>query len=213
MRPRAGVLLLTLAILAACGSGNDLDTGACIPVCAARPCGDDGCGGICGVCPGAQICVQGACVAACVATCSGKVCGDDGCGGSCGACPAGATCVQGACRAAASPGCPQGGRCMYLDRVAWRYDCTSADHCQPAGAIANYGTFEACQTWGCMGGNSRCGDQFGNPSDPERWSCERCKIGCNEGTPTACGADRETAEGCRLWDSVWGDYLADCICQ
>jgi hypothetical protein len=120
--------------------------------------------------------------------------------------------VAGTCQALRSPGCPQGGTCKYLERTAWRYDCTSADDCERTDAIASYGTFEACQTWGCMGGNSRCGDQFGN-SDPERWSCERCKISCHDGLLTACYAANETAQGCRLRDSTWGEYFADCICQ
>ncbi len=121
--------------------------------------------------------------------------------------------MQGSCVTARSPGCPQGGTCNYLERIAWRYDCASAALCVRTAAIGTYGSFEACQTWGCMGGNSRCGDQFGNESDPERWSCEQCKVSCHDGTPTACGAASETAQGCLLSDSTWGSYLADCICQ
>jgi hypothetical protein len=191
----------------------------CIRACAGLQCGDDGCGGSCGACSDAQVCTAGTCVAlsvppTCTPACTGKACGDDGCGGSCGNCAAGATCTgAGACQAPpSSPGCPQGGVCTYLQRTAWSYDCSAPDDCRRTTAIADYGTFEACRTWGCMNGNSRCGDQFGN-SDAERWSCEACKLSCDSGVPSLCGAERETASGCALSDSVWGPYLADCICE
>ncbi|MGZ6142459.1 MAG: hypothetical protein ACXWLM_03920, partial [Myxococcales bacterium] len=172
--------------------------------------------GSCGTCPGTASCSDGACVepARCTASCAGKLCGDDGCGGSCGACPSGVACLQGSCQALPPSGCPQGGVCIFFERTAWSYDCTSADQCQRSSAISRYGSFEACQTWGCMGGNSRCGDQFGNASDAARWSCEQCKASCHDaGEATACSAANETAQGCLLWDSLWGSYLADCICQ
>ena len=215
-----GVIFL-FTLLASCGGGMPTTTtqgcltASCAPSCdsdcSGKVCGSDGCGGVCGVCSSQQSCIAGSCVPACAANCSGRICGDDGCGGSCGACPSGATCVAGSCQASSSPGCPQGGTCKYLERTALRYDCASPDDCQPSGFIGTYGTFEACQTWGCMGGNSRCGDQNGN-SDPERWSCERCRATCHDGFPTACSPANESAQGCRLWDSTWGGYLADCIC-
>ena len=215
-RPMLTAFLLA-ATLAACGGGPGkpgVEVAPCVSSCAGKVCGDDGCGGACGACPAASICVSGACVASCTPSCAGKVCGDDGCGGSCGTCPPGAACVQGACEAPRnSPGCPEGGTCNYLQRTAWRYDCTSADQCQRAGAIGTYGTYEACQTCGCMGGNSRCGDQFGNPSDPERWSCEQCRVSCHDGVLAACGVEHETGQGCLLPDSICGTYLAVCICQ
>lgn len=75
--------------------------GSCLPNCAGRPCGEDGCGGICGTCPGAKaICLEGQCV--CHPHCSGTVCGDDGCGGSCGECSATGSCLDGACCEAAA---------------------------------------------------------------------------------------------------------------
>ena len=50
-------------------------------------------------------------------------------------------------------------------------------------------------------------------SDAERWSCEQCRVTCNDGISTRCGAARETADGCLLEDSVFGEYLAPCICH
>ena len=63
----------------------------CVPSCAGKSCGDDGCGGSCGSCSGKDKCnSSGQCV--CTPSCSGKKCGDDGCGGSCGTCASNATC-------------------------------------------------------------------------------------------------------------------------
>jgi hypothetical protein len=219
-------ILAWLLLAVACGAAPSAPAPftpekGCLPACAGLQCGGDGCGGSCGACGEGQICTAGACIAvavpaSCTPDCAGKACGDDRCGGSCGTCAAGATCTSaGACQTQAppaSPGCPGGGVCTYLVRTAWSYDCASATACTRAAAIAEYGAFEACQTWGCMNGNSRCGDQFGN-SDAERWSCEACKLSCHSGTPSLCGAERETASGCSLFDATWGQYFADCICQ
>ena len=74
----------------------------CSPDCTGRACGDDGCGGSCGTCPGLcgasqpAPCDDGVCAVACCPSCAGRECGDDGCGGSCGACQGG-TCANGAC--------------------------------------------------------------------------------------------------------------------
>jgi hypothetical protein len=63
----------------------------CTPNCNGKTCGDDGCGGTCGTCPGAQdVCQNGHCI--CVPQCApANACGANGCNGSCGTC-AGSTC-------------------------------------------------------------------------------------------------------------------------
>ena len=67
---------------------------ACIPTCEGRECGDDGCGGDCGICVGNESCLaEGTCV--CIPECKGKECGDDGCGGICGHCGAAYSCAGG----------------------------------------------------------------------------------------------------------------------
>lgn len=38
--------------------------GSCQPACAGKTCGPDGCGGVCGLCPGTQRCVAGSCAVA-----------------------------------------------------------------------------------------------------------------------------------------------------
>ena len=60
---------------------------SCSSQCAGLECGDNGCGGTCGSCPGAlNQCVFGTCE--CVPDCQGKTCGVNGCGGWCGFCDA-----------------------------------------------------------------------------------------------------------------------------
>lgn len=66
---------------------------ACAPDCEGKECGDDGCGGECGNCPGSCSCGEsGSCEGDCPCTpvCSDgeylSECGSDGCGGSCGEC-------------------------------------------------------------------------------------------------------------------------------
>ncbi len=86
------------------GKDNDcdgeVDEGCeCVPHCAGKECGSDGCGGECPdlcnhECPGPQVCTaEGFCESACVPNCEGKQCGDDGCGCPCGECPAGGWCT------------------------------------------------------------------------------------------------------------------------
>jgi len=67
----------------------------CIPNCNGRLCGNDGCGGQCGLCdqPGLPFCgPTGQCQATCTPSCAAGQCGDDGCGGQCSPCGAGEKC-------------------------------------------------------------------------------------------------------------------------
>lgn len=74
---------------------TQLESLTCLPSCSGRVCGDDGCGGSCGVCAQGKTCdaTYGQCVAQnCTPDCTGAQCGSDGCGGSCGSCGTGLTC-------------------------------------------------------------------------------------------------------------------------
>jgi hypothetical protein len=72
----------------------------CATDCTDKECGDDGCGGSCGVCPTDWYCAQHNCVTSCEPSCIEEQCGDDGCGGSCGTCVAGQYCdTAGRCNA------------------------------------------------------------------------------------------------------------------
>ena len=93
---------LTIVVDTSAPGPFTLSVTACVPDCAGRECGLDGCGHWCATCPKLstwQCSTANTCV--CLPSCSGKVCGDDGCGGSCGPCAAaevcdgwGATCVK-----------------------------------------------------------------------------------------------------------------------
>lgn len=66
---------------------------ACTPNCTNKDCGDDGCGGICGICSAGNECNNlNLCVPECEEQCTGKFCGPDGCGGTCGSCESGFEC-------------------------------------------------------------------------------------------------------------------------
>lgn len=67
--------------------GADAAPDICIPDCSGVECGDDGCGGSCGLCDLPEACyVEGYCVpqSACLETCAHKQCGGDDCGGGAG---------------------------------------------------------------------------------------------------------------------------------
>jgi hypothetical protein len=67
----------------------------CWPDCEAKTCGEDGCGGICGLCGDDEVCHQHGC---CAPSCEERVCGYDGCGGTCGDCSEGTVCKDGVCQ-------------------------------------------------------------------------------------------------------------------
>lgn len=74
-----------LSDCAAAQLASYLDTlngqGACVPICDGKRCGDNGCGGICGICALDELCSEsGMCVdSGCTPMCEGIACGDDGC--------------------------------------------------------------------------------------------------------------------------------------
>jgi hypothetical protein len=72
-------------------------TGQCVPKCSGKECGDDGCGGSCGTCPGNKTCNSGICSTnTCEQDCHLRQCGPDPvCGESCGKCDSGDYCIAG----------------------------------------------------------------------------------------------------------------------
>ncbi|MBR57575.1 MAG: hypothetical protein CMH54_05895 [Myxococcales bacterium] len=110
----------------ACENNPANCTSGCVPNCAGKECGEDGCGGSCGSCVFGETCsATGQCEAGsgCTPDCQGKNCGADGCGGSCGSCGAGEQCQNGVCSNAGGcmPDCAEkecgddgcGGSCGY----------------------------------------------------------------------------------------------------
>ncbi|MBI5547813.1 MAG: chitobiase/beta-hexosaminidase C-terminal domain-containing protein, partial [Deltaproteobacteria bacterium] len=178
----------------------------CIPQCAGKQCGDDGCGGTCGSCQASQECVApGACVSACGnascqagkgETCStcpadcGSCCGNSTCdlgfGESCSVCPAdcGPCCGNGTCEAVRSETC-----------VSCVADCA----CGPAQVCDTVHATCACAPQ-CAG--KQCGD------DSCGQSCGTCPNGyeCN---PQG-GCDPEIPQGC---DCTSSQTCLDGICR
>ncbi len=114
------------------GTGGATGTGggaSCTPNCAAKQCGDDGCGGTCGDCPGTQTCAASQC---CQPQCTGMVCGDDGCGGTCGTCSTG-TCTNGQC--STSSACPSARQCGAACCSSGQ-TCTNSVCAYPPGAVS-----------------------------------------------------------------------------
>ena len=139
---------------------------ACVPACGGKECGDDGCGGSCGTCPGvAPYCVDFACAVApaCEPDCAGKECGDDGCGGDCGECPGVAPyCVDFVCALApCEPDC--GGKSCGDDGCGGSCGgCAPGESCNVAGQC-QYGS----QANGSFCGiTAECTETMPNPQNP-----------------------------------------------
>ena len=130
-----------------------------IPSCLNKVCGDDGCGGSCGVCPAGSECQNGQC--SCVPDCSGKQCGSDGCGGSCGTCPPSYVCQDNICECLPSCGGKQCG----------------ADGC--GGSCGSCDPGHLCQNGWCICQPNCAGKQCG--SDGCGGDCGTCQVGwtCN----------------------------------
>ncbi len=79
-----------------CPQGQECYQGGCCqPQCQGKECGDNACGGKCGVCPEvAPVCDHGTCGLECDPECVGKECGTDGCDGVCGTCLQGDLCLD-----------------------------------------------------------------------------------------------------------------------
>ncbi len=111
----------------------------CIPACEGKACGDDGCGGVCGICAEDEKCTKGECVKVCKPDCEAKGCGPDGCGGSCGTCGVDTHCtLEGACEAnqCESPGsvtCGESvtGNTEEYENLLSTYGCASWDESGP----------------------------------------------------------------------------------
>jgi hypothetical protein len=199
MSRRILVALLCAVSLAGCSStSNDLP---CAPSCAARQCGDDGCGASCGGCAAGSVCSGGICVISCVPDCGGKQCGDDGCGGSCGSCPAGSGCLAtGACAILRCPSADQ--QCVVEEHTAYQYVCDyqpppGTTTCERLSVIGTYLSFDDCWT-ACAGGNSSCGDQHGQMNS-EVAACLACTDSCHPGQAVACPGDPAAACQAPCW--------------
>lgn len=195
---------------------------SCVPDCAGRACGDDGCGATCGVCDPGETCYADGRCGGCEPDCNGKNCGADGCGGSCGVCDLGATCgTDGWCGpepCSHDTDCDSkcldlttcevcaclDSRCVANDA----YGCCEDDYdCDDGMACALdthtcFDNFDGCpcdgQTYGgCTGGDQSCAD-LAVLLDPH-YCVGHCGGLCCL-ADTDCGADHECRE-------LTGEYL------
>ena len=121
--------------------------GPCIPACAGKVCGADGCGGSCGIaCTGGKICPNGVCV------CPS---GTEECGGGCVPLCAATemrTAACGCCRLTGQS-CGADGCCSGICKEQLGPDvCID---CLPAGAICE-GVGPCCPPYACDGVSERC---------------------------------------------------------
>ncbi|MFH1529462.1 MAG: MopE-related protein [Pseudomonadota bacterium] len=159
-----------------------------VPTCQNKECGDDGCGGSCGVCPGGSQCDGGKCT--CVPDCGSKQCGSDGCGGTCGACPPGYVC--------------QNNLCQCLPQCAGK-QC-GANGC--GGSCGSCPPGNICQNGWCLCQPNCAGKQCG--SDGCGGDCGTCPYGysCNASGQCQMLAD---PYGCE-WNEC-GSSSAGCWCD
>ncbi len=134
----------TECIQAACSElWAECEGGGCERLCDDKQCGDDGCGGSCGECPGGEICVDYYCQD-CDPECAGRDCGDDGCGGSCGECSEGMSCQDGTCVEVSTGGCAEILACL---QGCEPHDQGCAQECTWAAgesAMADYNAYTQC---------------------------------------------------------------------
>ncbi len=204
----------------------------CTPDCTGKECGDDGCGGSCGVCGAGTKCVDGTCE--CVPDCAGKACGDDGCGWSCGVCGAGTECNEqglcvlvgcqpqcsekecgddscgGTCWPGELPECGANGICL-IDNTCYCIPDCKGKKCGDNGCGGSCGTCtgaqEACVDFQCVCQPDCNGKECG--TDGCEGSCGTCEDPvyplCNAGT---CECQEGTCGG-----ATPTCLAGNCICE
>jgi hypothetical protein len=111
----------------------------CTPSCSGKECGDDGCGGMCGLCVWPKVCgASNSCVGGCTPSCGSKVCGSDGCGGSCGTCSTGSCNTSGQCVGTCTPSC--GGKVCGGNGCGGSCGTCSTGSCNDAGQCTTTAT-------------------------------------------------------------------------
>lgn len=209
-----------------CGSGGEpcvacqpqelCVNGACLcqPSCANLQCGDDGCGGSCGVCALHNECQNGLCVEV-------PWCGDGTCAAneSCFTCPAdcGMCCGNGSCDAQYNENCLTcasdcpctecGNQCV---AGTCQYTACQGRECGDDGCGTSCGTcaeHKACQDGTCVDA-PWCGDGDCNGSE----SCFSCPADCQ----ACCGnltCDDEFGETCSNCESDCGICCGNGFCE
>ena len=128
------------------------DGSGCIPRCAGRECGSDGCGGQCGLCPQGMTCDwNGRCEASCKPRCEDRQCGPDGCGGSCGVCTPPLACDEVAGKCECAPSC-LGKQCGPDGCGGTCGTCQDGKVCDDSGQCAGGGACGSIDAIGCCDG-------------------------------------------------------------
>ncbi|MFN8589876.1 MAG: pentapeptide repeat-containing protein [Thermomicrobiales bacterium] len=201
---------------AACGAGDTCQKqvcATCIPDCAGKKCGPNGCGGSCGSCADGQVCLDGECI------CDARSCPDGCCangpglpgvcrsgsnrqacgagGEQCAACPAGKDCIGQQCLTCSPQTCPHG--CCAIDGTCQSGNAFGACGGPGGGPCASCNGQQTCENHQCVTcgptcictGQSICTDPGGNnlvctgPSDPQVCFCYVSQSGQPIcGTPT-----------------------------
>lgn len=194
------------------GLGVCVAGACCVPDCAGKVCGDDGCDGSCGACAGALQCVEGACVGCGDGVCdaaNGELCTN--CPADCG-CTAGTTCDPGGscvcvidcdgkeCGADGCGGtcgvcgagdvCTAGGQCQCPSAVTCVDGCCplATDTCDLSGLCCD--PLAGCDGKDC--GSDGCGGTCGACGDADECTAGLCQPLCGNGN---CAAD-ETCDTC-----------------
>ncbi len=197
-----------------CPSGYTCLDGAClcVPLCADRACGADGCGGSCGECTSGEACdAAGQCVTtACVPDCTGRECGPDPvCGVGCGQCAAGYTCEVGRCNCEPLCGdreCGPDVRCG-----------TSCGSCPPGEACAVGRCVCGPDCTGRVCGDNGCGGSCGSCALGERCDAagqcrpdDVCEPDCSG---LQCGPDPSCGQSCGTCPTGLGCVSGACVCE
>lgn len=184
-RPLACILTPLLFLLCSCD---------CVPDCSRRNCGDDGCGGSCGVCTGCEgeilperECRDGHCPMYCCPNCTGQCCGDDGCASTCpDNCPAEYVCNQRSCQCE-GPVCSsdadcEGNQCCLdgscEDMICEAYECGLDPVCSKQCGPCPSGTFCDDLTWNCIEEGKCTQDKHCPPGQICSNTYFRCIEGC-----------------------------------
>ena len=185
--PDCSIAALPVHGCPAAGSCNkDGTCPTCVPQCQGKTCGDDGCGGQCGLCNDAKkpACIDGKCADSCKPKpmlCAYNACGPDGCGGSCGTCGKDFECVSGDCQPTVKAPDPTScsGHCGS--------QAPAGCHCQP-GCVADKtccADYKAVCTCKPDCGARKCGD------DGCGGSCGTCSA-----PAPSCGDDGQCTNKC-----------------
>ena len=190
----------------------------CVPFCARKQCGSDGCEGSCGDCEEGSVCLSGQCKLIsdpCVAACADKECGDGGVAGcNCGSCISPDMCLENQCVPPPCTASCEGKQCG-TDRGCDCGTCTGCAtqclgyQCEPASQVS-YGCYDNDIFWkdSCGSWESKKEDCQAAGCDPGSNVCKMCVQVC---TGKECGVYQDC--DCGPCPSGYSCSSGKCVCQ